>query len=150
MLLRGLTQYGYDSLAFEIAKNHLNNVVQVFNATHDIRENYAPDKVQGNDGKNFVGWTGLVPIADLFEYVFGIRPNVPENCLVMDVRLTDEYGIKQYPFGKTGILDIACKKRGRETDKPVVTINSNTALKIILKWRGGELVKQIAVGSTVL
>jgi len=150
MLLRGLTQYGYDSLAFEIAKNHLNNVVQVFNTTHDIRENYAPDKVQGNDGKNFVGWTGLVPIADLFEYVFGIRPNVPENTLVIDVRLTDEYGIKQYPFGKTGILDIACKKRGRETDKPVVTINSNTPLKIILKWRGGELVKQIAVGSTVL
>ncbi|MBK7031360.1 MAG: glycoside hydrolase, partial [Bacteroidales bacterium] len=61
MVLRGLTQNGYDSLAFEIAWNHLNNVVEVFNNTRTLFENYAPDKVQGNDRKDFVGWTGIVP-----------------------------------------------------------------------------------------
>ncbi|MDA3865930.1 MAG: trehalase family glycosidase, partial [Salinivirgaceae bacterium] len=148
MVLRGLTKYGFDSLAYEIASNHLNNVVEVFNKTNDIRENYAPDKVQGNDGNNFVGWTGLVPISDLFEYVFGIRPNVPENTLLIDVRLTDEYGIKQYPFGKKGMLDIMCKKRKKETDKPSITIKTNVPLKIILKWKKGELVKNIQAGNT--
>lgn len=150
MVLRGLTKYKFDSLAYDIALNHLNNVVEVFNKTNDIRENYAPDKVQGNDGKNFVGWTGLVPITDLFEYVFGIRPNVPENTLLIDVRLTDEYGVRQYPYGKTGVLDIMCKKRRNETEKPSITIKTNVPLKIILKWKNGELVKEVKIGTSKL
>ena len=150
MILRGLTKYRFDSLAYEIASNHLNNVVEVFNKTNDIRENYAPDKVQGNDGKNFVGWTGLVPITDLFEYVFGIRPNVPENTLLIDVRLTDEYGVKQYPYGKSGMLDIMCKKRRSENEKPSIYIKTNVPLKIIIKWKNGEFAKEVKSGSAKL
>jgi len=150
MVLRGLTKYGYDSLAYEIASNHLNNVVSVFNKTNDLRENYAPDKVQGNDGKNFVGWTGLVPITDLFEYVFGIRPNVPDNTLLIDVRLIDEYGVNRYPYGKSGLLDIHCLKRNKDIEKPILIIKTNVPLKVIIKWRGGELVRNIASGNTKL
>jgi hypothetical protein len=150
MVLRGLTKYGFDSLAYEIAINHLNNVVEVFNKTGHIRENYAPDKVHGNNAKNFVGWTGLVPITDLFEYVFGIRPNVPDNTLLIDVRLTDEYGIKSYPFGKSGLLNILCKKREKDTVKPSISIQTNVPLKIIVKWRGGLLTKEINAGETNL
>jgi hypothetical protein len=150
MVLRGLTKYGFDSLAYEIARNHLNNVVEVFNKTGDIRENYAPDKVQGNNAKNFVGWTGLVPITDLFEYVFGIRPNVPGNILLIDVRLIDEYGIKSYPYGKTGLLDIFCKKREKDIQKPSISIQTNVPLTIIVKWRGGLLKKEIIAGKTNL
>jgi hypothetical protein len=146
MVLRGLTKYGYDSLAYEIALNHVNNVVEVFTKTNDIRENYAPDKVQGNSGKNFVGWTGLVPISDLFEYVFGIRPDVPNNTLIIDVRLTDEYGVKQYPYGKTGMLDILCKKRTKELDKPSITLQTNVPLKVIVKWKGGKITKEVKAG----
>ncbi|MEI6060363.1 MAG: trehalase family glycosidase [Bacteroidota bacterium] len=149
MVLRGLTRYGYDSLAYEIASNHVNNVVEVFTQSADLRENYAPDKVQGNNGRNFVGWTGLVPISDLFEYVFGIRPDVPANTLVIDVRLTDEYGIRQYPFGKTGFLDILCAKRASESEKPSLTIQSNVPLKIILKWKGGSISSEIEAGRKI-
>ena len=147
MVLRGLTKYGLDSLAYEIAKNHVNNVVEVFNKTNDLRENYAPDKVQGNDGRHFVGWTGLVSITDLFEYVFGFRANVPENKLIIDVRLLEEYGIERYPFGKNGVLDILCKKRANEREKPTVIISTNVQLKVVLKWRGGEVVKELKVGN---
>ena len=150
MVLRGLTKYGLDSLAFEIARNHLFNVVEVFNQTKDIRENYAPDKVQGNDGRNFVGWTGLVPINVLFEYIFGIRPDVPANTLLIDVRLVDEYSIRKYPFGKTGMLDIHCKKRKTDSEKPSISIQTNVPLKIILKWKGRELIKDLAAGKTNL
>ena len=150
MVLRGLTKYGFDSLAYEIAENHLNNIVGVFNQTNDIRENYSPDKMQGNNGKKFVGWTGLVPITVLFEYIFGIRPNVPANTLLLDVRLTDEYGVKQYPYGKTGVLDILCKKRNTDIEKPSINIQTNVPLKIIVKWKGGELAKEITAGKTSL
>jgi hypothetical protein len=137
-------------LAYQIASNHLNNVVSVYNQTNDLRENYAPDKVQGNDGKNFVGWTGLVPITDLFEYIFGIRPNVPENILLLDVRLTDEYGVKQYPYGKLGLLDIQIKKRKSVAEKPTGIIITNVPLKVLMKWSGGELTKEIPAGKSKL
>lgn len=150
MILRGLTNYGKDSLAYEIALNHLDNVVKVYNQTGTLWENYAPDKVQGNGHNNFVGWTGLVPVNILFEYVFGIRANVPDNTLLIDVRLTDEYGIKHYPYGKNGVLDIVCKKRSKTTEKPSVSVQSNVPLKIIVRWRNGGLIKEIKPGTTNL
>jgi hypothetical protein len=140
MVLRGLTNYKQDSLAFEIARNHLQNVVQVFEITGEIHENYAPDKIQGNDKKDFVGWTGLVPINVLFEYVFGIRPNVPEQKLIIDVRLTDSYGIKNYPFGKTGVLNIDIAARKSNNVKPKVSIESNIPLLVVVRWKNGEYI----------
>jgi glycogen debranching enzyme len=140
MVLKGLTHYQQDSLAFEIAKNHLQNVTQVFEETGEIHENYAPDKVQGNDKKDFVGWTGLVPINVMFEYVFGLRPNVPEQTLILDVRLTDSYGVKNYPFGKDGLLDIEVSKRKNTKKRPKVKISSNIQLLIVVRWEGGEYI----------
>jgi hypothetical protein len=138
MVLRGLTKYSQDSLAFEIAQNNLNNVVKVFYQKGTLYENYSPESGEGQYKDNFVGWTGLVPISVLFEYVFGIRPDVPENTLVWDVRLTDAFGIKKYPFGSTGLLNLQCAKRKKVTDKPVVSIQSNIDFKLLLKWQGGS------------
>ncbi|MDR1527920.1 MAG: glycoside hydrolase, partial [Dysgonamonadaceae bacterium] len=67
----------------------------------------------------------------------------PGKTLLIDIRLTDEYGIRQYPFGKNGLLDIHCRKRAKVTDRPVVTVQSNVPLKLIVKWQGGELIKEI-------
>ena len=143
MVLRGLTKYKQDSLAFEIAQNNLNNVVKVFNQKGTLYENYSPETGEGQYKDNFVGWTGLVPIAVLFEYVFGIRTNVPENTLVWDIRLTDAFGIKKYPFGRTGLLNLQCDKRKKSTDKPVISIESNVDFKLLLKWKGGIQVVNI-------
>jgi hypothetical protein len=148
MVLKGLTKYGNDSLAHEIALNHVNNVVEVFSRTGTFWENYAPDFIAGTAMKDFVDWDGLIPINDMFEYVFGIRPNVQENTLMIDVRLTDEFGINRYPFGKSGVLNILCKKRKRKTDKPSISIQSNLPIEVIVKWSGGSLEKQISAGKT--
>jgi hypothetical protein len=150
MVLRGLTKYGKDSLAHEIALNHVINVTKVFIQTGTFWENYITDAVGGTAMKNFIDWNGLIPINNLFEYIFGLRPNVPENTLLIDVRLTDEYGVKQYPYGKTGMLDIFCKKRGKDTDKPSLTIHTNKPLKVIVRWKGGEWTKEIKQGKTTL
>ncbi len=143
MVLRGLTNYKKDSLAFEIGLNHVENVAEVFSKTNDLRENYAPDYIKGNDGNNFVGWTGLAPISVMFEYVFGFRPNVPYNTLLIDVNLTDSYGVEDYPFGKYGLLNISCNKRINIMQKPIISIESNIPLKIIVKWAGGSFIKEI-------
>lgn len=138
MVLRGLTATGEDSLAYEIAKNHFDNVTEVFNQTGTFWENYAPDKRQGNNRRDFVGWTALTPIAVLMEYIFGLRPDVSRNILVWDIRLTDEFGIKTYPFGENGTVDLSCKKRKHENDVPAVRIKSDVPLKVQLIWQGGS------------
>jgi len=138
MVLRGLTANGYDSLAFQIAKNHVDNVVAVFQKQGTFFENYAPDKIQGNDRKNFVGWTGLAPISVLLEYLLGIRGDVPKNQLILDINLKDEYQIKNYPFGNKGILNIKVNKRKSITQKPRITLISNTTFTAILKWNGKQ------------
>ena len=140
MVLRGLTKYKRDSLAYEIAYNHLDNVVKVYNQTGTLWENYAPDRVEGKYQKDLVGWTGLVPISVLFEYVFGIRPNVPENMIVWDVRLTDEFGLKKYPFKAKGLINFWAAKRKKNTDEPRIKVESNIAFDLKLIWTGGTRV----------
>ena len=83
MVLRGLTEVGRDALAHEIGRNHLDNVVAVFEKTGTVHENYAPESAApGTPSKrDFVGWTGLPPIAVLLEYVFGLRPDAPARRL---------------------------------------------------------------------
>jgi len=143
MVLRGLTQYKKDSLAFEIAYNHLDNVVKVFNQTGTLWENYAPDSVKGKYRKDMVGWTGLVPISVLFEYVFGIRPNVPKNRITWDIRLLDEFGVKHYPFAAHGMIDFFCAKRKKYTDQPIVRVHSTVPFDLKIVWKGGTRICHI-------
>jgi len=75
MIVTGLENYGYKELARKIALNHLRNVVAIFKNTGTLWENYAPQYVSpGKPSKgDFVGWTGIGPIAFFIEYAIGIR-----------------------------------------------------------------------------
>jgi len=149
MVLRGLTEAGFPDLAHEIARNHHAHVVQVFEQTGTVWENYAPEKTErGNISRpDFVGWTGLPPVAVLFEYVFGLRPNVPANTLVWDVRLLEEHGVAQYPFGERGLLDLRCAARRSEEEKPVITVQTNVPVCLEVHWAGG--VEKIIAPSSI-
>ncbi len=109
--------------------------------------NYAPDKIQGNNKKDFVGWTGLAPIAVLIEYVFGIRADVPDSSLTWDIRMTDEFGISQLPYGKDGLIKLYCQKRKNLKEEPQVKISSNVSFKLNLIWAGGKKVIGIKPGN---
>jgi hypothetical protein len=140
MVLSGLRKAGYEQLAEEIAQNHLEQVVEVFNQTGTIWENYAPEQTEpGKPAKpDFVGWGGLAPISVLFEYIFGLRPDAPRSRLVWDVRVLEEHGVTQYPFGKDGQLDLKCSARTSREEKPVIEVKSNISLELVVKWDGGQ------------
>ena len=140
MILRGLTEYGRDALAFEIAANHVRRVTETFEATGTVWEKYAPETAAPGDPAkgDFVGWGGVGPVAVLFEYLFGLRPDVPAARLVLDVRLTDRFGVKNYPFGANGGLDLTVAARRSEADEPVVQVRSDVPLTIALRWAGGN------------
>ncbi len=71
MVLRGLSEYGKDELAKDLASKIYASVAEVFEATDTFWENYAPDLVSYGmpAKKDFCGWTALIPIAFYHEYI---------------------------------------------------------------------------------
>jgi len=168
MVLKGLDETGQAELAHAIAINHLENVVKVFESEdirwegaeqfrqyfqldqlafddkHTLWENYAPDVIRpGSHSKpSYVGWTGLPPIAVLFEDVFGLNQDALLNRLTWHVHLLEEHGVNRYPFGPTGMLDLKCSSRNSRFDRPRIDIHSNVPFTLEVIWEGGtEIVK---------
>jgi hypothetical protein len=140
MILRGLDRAGYDSLAHEISREDLDHVVKVYEDTGTLWENYAPERpARGNRARgDFVGWSGLAPIAGLFEYVMGLRADAPSGRLLWDVRLLESHGIHNYPFGRSGVIDLSCSARSTSTEEPEVEVKSTVPLELDIRWDGGE------------
>ena len=140
MVLRGLDAVGAHDLAHEIGINHLENVVTVFESTGTFWENYAPESA--SPGKpalgDFVGWTGLTPIAILFESVFGLRAGVDRNELVWDVRLLEEHGVDRYPFRADAVMDLRCAKRSSPDEEPVIHAITTQPVTLRVEWAGGS------------
>ncbi|MFN8528596.1 MAG: trehalase family glycosidase [Anaerolineae bacterium] len=141
MVLRGLDEYGFDALAHEIGLNHVLNVAQVFAKTGTVWENYGADNAPnpGNQAKdNFVGWGGVGPVAIFLESVLGLRSNVPENTLTWTILLTDDHGVRRYPFGEDGWVDVHCARRQSAEERPQITLKSSVPLTLLVRWQGGE------------
>lgn len=148
MLLRGLRACGREELAFEIASNHVRNVALAVEKTGTLWENYAPDfEGEGRSKPDFVGWTGLPPVAVLFEFIFGLEPDPVRKRLVWTIHLTEEFGVDRYPFGEDGLLSIHCAARANPTDRPRVSISSAVQLEVDLRWPGGREILQISPAS---
>ena len=150
MVLRGLTQTGCDELAHAIGLNHVENVTRVFEKTQTLWENYAPETAtQGNPAlPDFVGFSGIGPIAVLLEYVMGLRPDAPQHRLLWDVRLLDEHGVDDYPFGKEGRLNVLCAARNTLSEKPQVKVQSTVPLEVELRWQGGSETFNVGTATT--
>ena len=169
MVLKGLDQNGQQELAHQIALNHVSNVVQVFTLEdthwegaeqfqqffhldglqfddkHTLWENYAPDHARpgGKSKPGYVGWTGLPPIAVLFEDVFGLDPQPLSQRLTWRIRLLEAHGIRRYPLGDEGLVDLKCESRKSLDEIPQVEIHSNMPLTLDIIWEGGAATLKI-------
>lgn len=134
MVIRGLENYGYRDLAREIALNHLHNVVEVFRATGTIWENYAPQSTAaGKPSKgDFVGWTGIGPIALFLEYAIGIKADARTNTIAWDIRSSKRVGIENFWFGgKT--VSLVCKQAD-SNGKRAVKASSDGAFGLVITF----------------
>jgi hypothetical protein len=140
MILCGLDRAGYNDLAHEISREDLDHVVRAFEETGTLWENYAPEEAApGSPAKdNFVGWSGLTPVAGLFEYVLGLRADAPNGRLLWDVRLLETHGISGYPFDRDGVVDLSCAARASAGEEPRIEAHSTAPLDLVVRWAGGE------------
>ena len=149
MVITGLLQQGYRKLAYEIARNHYDNVLKVYKNTGTFWEYYAPEHEEPGfmARPNFVGWSGLAPISGLIEQIFGIRSNVYEKKLTVDVNLTEAYGIDRYPFGLDGLVAIKVKARSSATQEPQVEITSDVPLELTVLWGDKQKTANVKPGT---
>ena len=140
MILQGLDANGYYDVSHRIAEKYLRCVVDVYNQTGTVWENYAPEATaNGYPSKdNFVGWTGLASISVFFEHVMGIKPEVPNNRVVWHVNHLEKHGVLQCPFGVGNLVDLVCEARASEDEEPQITFKAKQPLTLVVKWKGGE------------
>lgn len=140
MVITGLDKKGFTPLAKEIAANHYSRVFEVYKNTGTFWEYYAPEVIEPGfmARKDFVGWTGLPPIAVFIEYILGIRSDFAENKVIWDITQKDVHGIERYPFGPEGLITLKVKKRNSADDTPSVTIDSNVAFELTILWGKGK------------
>jgi hypothetical protein len=131
MIIKGLDKAGYGQDAYNATYKTLYGMQQVFNKTGTVWENYKPDAFEPGStaAKDFVGWTGLTPIALLIENLIGIVPNGAKNSVTWTLRRTDQHGIKTLHFGNTTASLIylpgdakSSPKIAVETDKPLTLV----------------------------
>ncbi len=135
MVIAGLENYGYTDLAKEIALNHLRNVGTVFQETGTIWENYAPQSVARGEParRDFVGWSGLGPIAFFIEYAVGIRANALANQLTWDIHSPKRVGVEKLWFGgKT--VSLICTEADA-TGARTITVKSSAAFDLTVYWQ---------------
>lgn len=145
MVLRGLETQGYDELARKIGRKHVERVVEVFEKTGTLWENYAPESAdQGSPAKpNFVGWTGLVPIAVVIEQVFGIHSDTQGRKIFWKVRETGRHGVTRYPMGNDTV-DLLYT--GDQADgKGRIEVTATCPVTVEVEWPDGTR-ETIAVG----
>ncbi len=149
MVMAGLENYGYADLAREIALNHLRNVVAVFKENGTIWENYAPQHVtEGKPAKgDFVGWSGIGPIAFFIEYAIGIRADAPANKITWDIRSPARVGIERFWFGgKT--VSLVCEEADAAGVR-TVTVKSDGAFDLAIASRGKTVTMQVPADKQV-
>lgn len=140
MVLDGLVKNGYNSLAYDIARNHYNEVLDVYRKTGTFWEYYAPESSEPGfmARKEFVGWAGLPPIAELIEFIFGIRGNFIEGEIVWDMHLTDQHGVERYPFGPEADITLMADRRSSASAEPKVTVDSPIPFKLRILYGDGR------------
>jgi len=145
MIVQGLQVYGYRDLAREAAERHLAALAAV-RATPPSEDRVAPEERDGDyatlwecyapdalapgtrwdatwlSRQDFVGWTGLGPVAMLVETVIGLDVRAAEGRVVWHLARTDRHGVERLPWGPGDEATISLVAAARAAEDAPVTI----------------------------
>ncbi len=140
MVIDGLYGKGYRDLAREIAESHYAAVFEVWKDTGTFWEYYAPEAAEPGfmARRDFVGWTGLPPIAVFIEYILGVKSDFSEGRIVWDVARTEAHGIERYPFGPEGTVSLKAAARRTAGETPRLTVETDVPFDLTVNWGDGR------------
>lgn len=151
MIIRGLENYGYEDLATEAVERHLKNMSDVFLVTGTIYENYAPEMAaKGSPAMgDFVGWSGIGPIAMLIENIIGLRADAPNDSLAWRLRRTDRHGIEKFHFGDNHV-SIVAEARDSATAPISISVKTDSPFVLAVDLPQGMHAFNVKVGQSQL
>ena len=145
LVLKGLRALGWHKLAHKLASEHLKQVADVYVRTDTLWEYYAPDETAPGEGArpNYVGWTGLTPIAMLIEEIIGIQIDWPLRRIYWDRRLNldEPYGVENLPLGTDGVVSLLA-------DAERVTVETTVPFTLTVQDRAGKVQLPVSPGKT--
>jgi hypothetical protein len=160
MVIRGLAALGDGDLAREAAARHIGQLAAVYDAApvetaqvapeerdgdyRTIWECYAPEATrpatrwddQFVSRQDFVGWSGLGPIAMLVEQVIGIEVRAAEQRVVWTVTRLDRHGVQRLPVG-SGTIDLVAAPRASQAAPIELDVHSDRAFMLEVRRRDG-------------
>ncbi len=154
MITRGLVVAGYGDLAHDIACRYLGVLAQTYATVepHALWEAYSPEEskpgleayTEKRVRPDYVGWTGLGPIAMLIENVLGLEVCAPERRVTWDIRLLEQHGIRNLSIGD-GKIDLVCAARFGKDSPATVELCSTIPCAVVL--RRGPITKKVTLSS---
>ncbi|MFA6291986.1 MAG: trehalase family glycosidase [Victivallales bacterium] len=160
MIAAGLKKRGWNSVSRDLAAKHLDGMAEVMKdkSYGSIWECYSPDHSRPSNKyekgelvrNNFVGWSGLGPIAMLIENILAFSFDAPSNTIHWEIADPGVHGLRKLLFnGRT--VSLICGRSaspGRreihiETSKPVI-------VSITMAGREGELTNTMKAGKQEL
>lgn len=151
-VIKGLELTGYEAFAREVSESYIEGLHQVLLDTDTLWENYAPDSFsEGNRGPraDFVGWTGLGPIALLLENVIGLRPDAANGRLVWHLSRIDRNGVTGYRMG-SNVISVESAQRASNSELAQLTINNTEAFLLEVNLAGNKRIYTLDPGSHVI
>ena len=144
-IIKGLERCSYEEFATESSAKYLSAMEAVFRATGTVWENYAPELPfrPGNPAMgDFVGWTGIGPIALLIENILGFRCDGARRKLRWNLSRADRHGIENLQLGDA-VISIVADAQKAYSDIVSIRIESSHAFH--LEVRKGLLIREVAV-----
>lgn len=138
MVLSGLQKQGREDLAHALALKHHRHILNVYKKTRTFWEYYSPTEDEPGfvARPDFVGWTGLVPISVLFEFIMGITPDYSRKEIRWNVSLDEEHGVEAYPFGPDQSIDLRISAPVKEGKERQITLAGGEAFTLITRYKG--------------
>ncbi len=135
MVIKGLAANGQDSLATEIANNHLLSMFFTWIRGGTIHDNYNQSTVGLPGGRTrdlYVGTGGITPVSTLFEHILGIRVNAPELTLYWRLQRTDTHGIRNLGWGNDWSHQTDLIATPEVDSSWSVSVSSNARFKLVI------------------
>ncbi len=155
MITRGLQLAGEGDEAHHIAVKYLKGLARTYRefAPHTLWECYAPDCYKpataarggGYVKPDFVGWSGIGPLAMLIENIIGLDLDRPANRLVWDIRLTEAHGIENFAVAP-GTLRAYAARRSSAADTAEVELAADVDLNIEIRCAGRKRRARLRAG----
>lgn len=158
MITRGLQTVSAGDEAHRIAVKYLNGLARTYAAQtpHSLWECYSPEydrpglaPYTGKSVKSdFVGWTGLGPIAMVIENIIGIDLDAPAQQMTWDIRLTEAHGIEKLGYAG-GFISARCARRTSRAAPALVELSSDSDLSVLIRCGDRSKRAQIRAGKTL-